>query len=431
MMQKSRKNFSLASVLPALVFLAAVGDKPAILAGENIAAPENEFPVLQEGRQALLDRLRYRDEKWMPVFRSRISRLERRPLAVRQKMELLISYFQLAAINVEKVYSLGLTRRFRFEKNEAEYRKNIEKAKQAAQGLIGDPDLPPHRRALAYLVLGGAVGYIGKYEFGVGNIFKAFVNGFRADGYLEKALILAPGLADAHIGLGMYRYVNSRLGGVGNLLMQGGRDRRQEGLAHLRRAINSRSFASPVAYQALILFYISEQLNGKNRSLPARHPLSPETCRANALKWIEEFENRYFKSPAPDADFIGNKELEVMKAVHYSINGDYLRARGAYENALRIMTFLREKKGYRFNPRLIRTVRAGIEFCDLMLLPPAAGQSPSVCARIDRGLEFMGSGKMMIESDFVRLGGDLQEVYRGKLADVAGKLACGERGRAG
>ncbi|MFQ5671643.1 MAG: hypothetical protein ACE5G9_00990 [Nitrospinales bacterium] len=423
MMRKFREHFSRALVLALFALPVAMGDEPLSLAGER---PDGVPALLEEGRRAIVDRLHYRDEKWMPVFRDRISRLQRRALGIQEKMELTISYFQLAAINVERVYGMGLTRRFRFEKNEAEYRRNIDKANQTVRWLIDNPNLPPRQRALAYLILGGTAGYIGKYEFGVGNPLKAFTNGFMADRYLEKALALDPQLVDAHIGLGMYRYVNSRLGGIGNFLMQGGRDRRQEGFSHLIRAVNAQPFAKPVAYQALILFYISEQLNEKNRNLPASHPLSPETCRANTGKWIGEFENRYFKNEAPDGGFIGNKTLEVMKAAHYSINGDYARAREAYGNALRIMTFLREKRGYRFNPRLIRTVEAGIEFCDLMLLRPSAGRNPPVCERIRRGLEFVNSGEMMIESDFVHLGNDLRGVYRRKLADVSRDRACGD-----
>jgi hypothetical protein len=82
------------------------------------------------------------------------------------------------------------------------------------------------------------------------------VNGFQAEKYLEKVLILAPKRVDAYFCLGMYSYCNSRLGGFGNLIMQAGKDHRLVGLKHIEQAILNGGASQPLALKTLAWFFL-------------------------------------------------------------------------------------------------------------------------------------------------------------------------------
>ena len=109
--------------------------------------------------------------------------------------------------------------------------------KNLAHYVLDDNSVTESQEAQANLFLGASEGYIGIFEYGQGNLIEALINGFQADNHLEKALLLDPKLVDTYFGLRMYRYGNSRLGGFGNLIMQGGKDHRLVGLNHIEYAI--------------------------------------------------------------------------------------------------------------------------------------------------------------------------------------------------
>jgi len=138
-------------------------------------------------------------------------------------------------------------------------------------------------------------------------------------------LRLDPKHADANVGLGIYRYGNTRLGGLSNWIMQFGQDNRLLGLNLIERALKSKIVSRPLAIKTLIWFYISEQINPENRDLPPEAPLSPRNCRIRALALLGQYETQYFQN-VEVADFKGNKGLSMMRAIQFVLDGDYASA---------------------------------------------------------------------------------------------------------
>ena len=253
----------------------------------------------------------------------------------------------------------------------------------------------------------------------------ALINGLQADNHLEDALTMDPQLIDAHFGLGLYRYGNSRLGGIGNFIMQGGKDLREVGLNHIERAIREDAPSKPLAMKTLIWFYISEQINKENREVPESHNLHPAKSRARAIELMGELDDLYFKNH-PEG-FIGNKQLYMMRALQNILDKNYQEAKESFNKILEICDYLNSRKNFKINPQLIQSVTAGIKFCDLMLLSPSLDDevaSQSACLKINDQVAFLNGGGSMVEYDTKKIRGELHTVFVEALEGMSEKLKC-------
>jgi hypothetical protein len=386
---------------------------------ENMSANE----IIQ---RALTDSLYYEFDKWFAVFEKNIHRLENSPDTLGTQMELMKYHFYFSGLLGELCHTLAFTSRYKIQEIADQFIHHSNRAKELANKILDTPDLTVSQQAQANLYLGGAEGYIGIFEYGEGNLFKALVNGFSADTHLEKALSLDPGQIDAHFGLGIYRYGNSRLGGFGNFIMQSGRDLRQVGLDHIERAIKEKAPSKPLALKTLAWFYISEQFNPKNSKISPGKSLSVLVSRAKALKFMEELETEYFENP-PYANFIGNKELAMMQALQYVLDGNYTSAKIKFEKVLEVAQDLKNNRGFAINTQLTDSVKAGIQFCDLMLLQPEKNDAPghkSACLKVNEQLNFLKSGGAMVEYDAKKIRSELHGVFAGKLDALYSDMNC-------
>lgn len=391
----------------------------ATINGEVLSAEE----VIE---RSLKDSLYYNYQKWFDLFAQEIHSLERESETIDNQINLMMYYFFSAGLLGEYSHTLAFTSKFKIKKIENDFIRYSERAKSMAKKVLAMPGLTNDQKARANLYLGASEGYIGIYAYGAGHFFQALINGLRADNHLEEALSLDPSLIDAHLGLGIYRYGNSRLGGMGNLIMQFGRDLRQVGLDHLEQAIRGNAPSSPLALKTLIWFNISEQINPDNSDLPPEDPLYKIKRRARVLELIETFEKRYLENP-PYPDFKGNKEMAMMKAIQYVLDADYGAARHEFQNVLDITGFLKNSKGFEINPQLTRSVEAGIKFCDLMMLDPPkddARKIQSACRRLDDQLTFLNSGGTMIDYDAKKIRRELHAVFSGALNDRSRQWDC-------
>lgn len=375
---------------------------------------------------ALLDTLYYNYEKWIPAFKREISRFESRPQTLETQLQLLKYYFYLGGLFVEFTHTLVVTNKFKVPELGEEYIAWLNKAKHTAQTVLRGEGISPQQEAEAYFFLGAAEGYLGILEYGEGNYLSAFSNGFQADGHLEKAVRLNPNLADAYLGLGVYRYASSRVGGLGNLIMQFGKDLRLVGIKHVERILQSQSLTMPLAFKTLIWFYISEQINPRNADLPPDHPLSVSSCKKRALDLIKEVESRYFKNP-PDPEFIGSKDLALMKAIQNILDGDYKSSRDEFEKIARISRYLRDKKGYKINPKFIRTAEEGVVFSEINQAAIKDQSQPdlSLCAKIHQQISFLESGESIVPLNSRGVRREIQSIFYNRLLDLSRQKNCG------
>ncbi len=386
---------------------------------ENLSANE----IVQK---ALTDALYYKFDKWFEVFDKAIRRLEDSPKSLENRIELMKYNFYYSGLLGELCHTLAFTSHYKIQKIADRFIHYSSRAKELAKEILDTPDVTIPQQAQANLYLGGAEGYIGIFEYGEGHLLKALINGFQADMHLEKALSLDPNQIDAHFGLGLYRYGNSRLGGLGNLIMQRGRDLRQVGLDHIERAIREGAPSKPLALKTLAWFYISEQFNPKNSGIPAGKPLSASLSRSKALEFMEELEAEYFSNP-PYANFTGNKELAMMQALQYVLDSNYALAKAKFEKILEVTEDLKKNRGFAINPQLTDSVKAGIQFCDLMLLRPEKNDAPghrSACLKVNNQLKFLKSGGAMVEYDAKKIRSELHDVFADKLDDLSRDMNC-------
>ncbi len=408
-----------------LVFLCAA--KPVAPPAEK---PASKTPVLADlssdemVRRALEDSLYYDYEKWFALFKDKVRELESAPPTLENKMELMKYYFFLAGLYTEYSHTLAFTSKFSVASVKKDFGFYIKRTKAIAQEILDRPGLGEAHKADAYLYLGASEGYLGIFEYGAGNFIRALVNGFQADNHLEQALEIKPELLDAHLGLGIYRYGNSRLGGMGNFFMQGGKDRRREGVLHVERAIKKDALTRPLALKTLVWFYISEQINPKNQNLKPPHPMSKKLCRNRAVQLIKIFEDVYFKPGARDG-FVGNKDLAMMKAIQYVLDGEYALAGKEFENIVSIAKYLKQEKNYPVNPQLIATALQGKLFCDLMTGGSSSkGKSRRSCVKINQQIDFLDGGGSFVDYDFKKIQSEIQDVFHDKLTRLSGDLNC-------
>jgi hypothetical protein len=376
-------------------------------------------------RQALNDSLYYRFDHWFELFKHKIAELEKRPDTRVNRLKKIRYYFYYSGLLGEVCHTLAFTSKYKIEAIEKDFIHYSLKAKELAGQFLDDENLNDEQRGEGNLYLGAIEGYIGIFEYGAGNLLQALINGFSADNHLEKALALAPDHVDAHVGLGIYRYGNSRLGGIGNFLMQGGSDLRKVGLNHLERAIQNNAPSKPLALKTLIWFYISEQINPANADLPADHPLSNGVIRQKTLELMSSMEQEYFADPPYD-DFQGNKQLILMQALQNVIDGDFQNAKTRFEKVMKICEHLIDR-GFKINPQLTDSVKAGIKFSEIMLLSPAEESKEeirSACLKIDDQLNFLNNGGTMVEYDSKKIRSELHSVFANSLTGLSAKMKC-------
>jgi len=386
---------------------------------ENMSANE----IIQS---ALTDSLYYEFDKWFTVFEKAIQRLEGSPETLANRIELMQYNFYFSGLLGELCHTLAFTSRYKIPEIADRFIHYSNRAKELAEEILDTPGVTILQQAQANLYLGGAEGYIGIFEYGEGHLFTALINGFSADTHLEKALSLDPNQIDAYFGLGIYRYGNSRLGGIGNFIMQSGRDLRQVGLDHIERAIREKAPSTPLALKTLAWFYISEQFNPNNSEILAGQPLSASVSRSKALEFMEELEAEYFREP-PYANFKGNKELAMMQALQYVLDGDYASAKTKFEKVLEVAQDLKETRGFAINSQLTDSVKAGIQFCDLMLMKPEKNDEAghrSACLKVTDQLNFLKSGGAMVEYDSKKIRSELHDVFAGKLDGLSRDMNC-------
>jgi hypothetical protein len=406
-----------------LLILSAVGSTAQSSSEELNLEDMSANEIIQS---ALTASLYYEFDKWFEVFEKAIQRLENSPNSIETRIELMKYNFYYSGLLGELCHTLAFTSRYKIREIADRFILYSHRAKKLAKEILDTPDLSIAQKAQANLYLGGAEGYIGIFEYGEGHLFKALVNGFRADTHLEKALSLDPSQIDAHFGLGIYRYGNSRLGGIGNFIMQRGRDLRQVGLDHIERAIREKAPSKPLALKTLAWFYISEQFNPKNSEIPTGKPLSASVSRKKALEFMDELETEYFRDP-PYANFTGNKELAMMQALQYVLDGDYASAKIKFDKVLEVAEDLKKNRGFAINSQLTDSVKAGIQFCDLMLLRPEKNDSTglhSACLKVNDQLKFLKSGGAMVEYDSKKIRSELHDVFAGKLDGLSREMDC-------
>ncbi len=389
-----------------------------------INALSNNLTAEEMTPRALKDSMYYHFDEWFARFAGEINRLESAVPSLENRVELMQYHFNYAGLLGELCHTLAFTSKYQDKKITKDFLYHSRRVKDLAHDILDSASMTPDQEAQANLYLGAAEGYIGIFEYGQGNLIIALINGFQADSHLEKALLLNPKLADANFGLGMYRYGNSRLGGLGNLIMQGGKDLRLVGLNHIEHAILNGASARPLALKTLAWFYISEQINPENRGLPHDNPLSQKKTRQNAIGLLIDLDNLYFKKPAPYSHFRGNKELAMMKALQFVLDKDYEKARNEFKKVLEICDHL-QNRGFQINPQLVQSVEAGIEFCELMLLQVSEEKEKrSACFKVDAQIKFLNSGGSIVEYDSKKIRSELHAVFSEALEQMAKKLRC-------
>jgi hypothetical protein len=384
----------------------------------------DSLSALEMAERALIDTLYYHFDPWFPRFERRIKQLEASPQAIANQLELMRFYFYMAGLHGELTHVLAFTSDYKIQKIKKDFLYYSDKAKALAETLLENPKLSKENYADAYFYLGVSEGYMALLEYGEGNLFSALMDGLNADNHLEDALELDPGHADAHVGLGIYRYGNTRLGGLGNFIMQGGSDLRLVGLRHIETALEKEILSKPLALKNLIWFYISEQINPENASLPDNDPLSNYVARSRAMYLLDKYEKLYFVN-APEG-FVGNKGLAMMKAIQFVLNGDYVQALKEFEKNLRICDHLLRVKKFKLNPQYVSTIKAAAEFCKLMIAAGAntSASNPKSCVKVAEKIDFIEDGGSMVDYESSKIRGEIQSVFYDRLKGLSSRLGC-------
>jgi tetratricopeptide (TPR) repeat protein len=411
------------SVTALLIFL-CVG-----IAGAEETQPDIEqeigaLPALEMAERALVDTLYYNFDPWFHRFKRRIKQLEAGPQTIANQLELMRFYFYMAGMEGELTHVLSFTSKFNIQEIKKDFLYYSDKAKTLAEVLLKNPELSKEDYADAYFFLGASEGYMALLEYGEGELLAALMDGLSADNHFEDALRLDPGHADAHVGLGIYRYGNTRLGGLGNFIMQGGSDLRLVGLRHIETALEKEILSRPLAIKTLAWFYISEQLNPDNADLADTNPLSSYVARSRALFLLDRYESLYFKNPPPG--FIGNKGLAMMKGIQRVIDENYSEALEQFEKNLEICDYLIRVKKFKLNPQYVDTIKAAARFCRLMIAAEADAGIPNAksCTKVNEQIDFIEGGGSMIEYESSKIRGEIQDVFYHRLKKLSSRLDC-------
>lgn len=407
-----------------LLMFSGLGIAHAAETEPELEARIDSMSASEMAERALVDTLYYNFDPWLHRFKRRIKQLEASPQTLANQLELMRFYFYMAGLNGELTHVLSFTSKFKIQKVKDDFLYYSGKAKVLAETLLKNPELSKEDYADAYFFLGASEGYMALLEYGEGNLFSALIDGLSADNHLEDALDLNPGHADAHVGLGIYRYGNTRLGGLGNFIMQGGSDRRLVGLRHIETALEKEILSKPLALKTLIWFYISEQLNPDNADLPDNNPLSYYIARSRSLYLLDQYERLYFVD-VPE-DFVGNKGLAMMKGIQFVINGDHARALKQFEKNLKICDYLINVKKFKLNPQYVDTIKAAAKFCRLMVAAGAVagGTHDKACMSVKDQIDFIENGGSMIDYESSKIRKEIQGVFYHQLNGLSSHLGC-------
>jgi len=400
---------------------------PMTTTAEKYHPSESIVKAEDAAREALAATLFYRFKEWASFFKNRISKLEARQDTVQNQLELMKYYFFMAGINVEWSHALAFTSQYKIDSLADDCYRFIKLSKEVAQKLLDSDGLTDQQRAESYLYLGAAEGYLGIFEYGAGNLFQALVNGLQADGHLEEALSLDPARNEAYLGLGIYRYGNSRVGGIGNFIMQGGRDLRQVGIEHLERSVRLDDISTPLAIKTLIWFYISEQINPVNEGLADNHPLSAKVAKVRSRELMDLLEQK-FLSQFSEPGFPGNKELAMMKAIQDVLDGEYEKGKENFLKVLKIIEALKNEMNFPINPQQAESIQAGIRFTETMeagLKVKGLKQSPQdACHKIQNQIDYMENGGAVLQYDSEAVRNDIDSVFYERLVTLSDNLSC-------
>lgn len=411
---------SVAVLLISLCFGSAVMAKTSA----DIEKEVDSLSALEIAERALIDTLYYNFDPWFPRFKRRIQQLESSPKTLPNQLELMRFYFYMAGLHGELTHVLSFTSKFKVKKIKDDFLYYSGKAKILAETLLENPKLSKENYANAYFYLGASEGYMALLEYGEGNLFSALMDGLSADNHLEDALELDSGHADAHVGLGIYRYGNTRLGGLGNLIMQGGSDLRLVGLRHIESALEKEILSKPLALKSLIWFYISEQINPANAGLPDNNPLSSYVAQSRAVQLLDQYERLYFADLPKE--FIGNKGLAMMKGLQFVIDADYTKALDQFERNLKVCDYLIRVKKFKLNPQYVHTIKAAADFCRLMIASGANTGRPNSksCVKINEQMDFLEAGGSMVDYESSKIRGEIQDVFYDRLKGLSSRLDC-------
>lgn len=399
---------------------------PLTIVAEKHSSTKSIVKAEDAAREALAATLFYRFQEWAGFFKNRIEKLESQESTIQNQLELMKYYFFMAGINVEWSHALAFTSQYKIDSLADDCYRFIKLSKEMANKLLDSEDLTDLQKAESYLYLGAAEGYLGIFEYGAGNFFQALINGLQADGHLEEALSLDPGRKEAHLGLGIYRYGNSRVGGIGNFIMQGGRDLRQVGIEHLERSVRLDVISAPLAIKTLIWFYISEQINPANQGLADGHPLSTKVAKVRSRELMELLEQKFLSQTSPN--FPGNKELTMMRAIQDVLDGEYKKGKENFLEVLKIIETLKKEMNFPINPQQAESIQAGIRFTETMeaglKVKGLKKSSQDACRKIQNQIDYMDNGGAVLQYDSEAVRNDIDSVFYKRLVSLSDNLSC-------
>jgi len=126
-------------------------------------------------------------------------------------------------------------------------------------------DIEPDNPEL-YFISGAALGYRAIHRAFHGHWFKAFGDGLKCSSHLNKSLELDSTYYDAHWGKGAYLYYRT-IKAKDFLWLPFVSDRREEGMAMIRKAIAHGNLARQLAHESFLRIYWTEERNGDLLSL--------------------------------------------------------------------------------------------------------------------------------------------------------------------
>lgn len=222
---------------------------------------------------------------------------------------------------------------------------NLDRAIELAKMQV-DTDGAP---AESYFLLGSAYGCRALYRSMHGGWWGAFRDGHHSCVNLEEAYRNDSSLTDALMGIGAYHYWKSAKSKSITWLPFVG-DKREKGLAELRRAIDAQGIMSPNAYRALLPIYYHEKRYEDALLLSdtlAAAGLFDTNCQLHTIRCLIELEKwdraeelllevRVKWEASPYADSCSFSELQLLQAQILAGSGHVSRARTLLKNLLQL-----------------------------------------------------------------------------------------------
>lgn len=200
-----------------------------------------------------------------------------------------------------------------------------------------------------YFLLGSAYGCRALHRSMHGGWWGAFRDGHHSCVNLERAYRSDSSVTDALMGIGAYHYWKSaKSKSIAWLPFVG--DKRKEGLAELRRAIDAQGMMSPNAYRALLPIYYHEKRYEEALLLCdtlVAAGLFDTNCQLHAIRCLIELEKwdraeelllevRAAWEASPYADSCSFSELQLLEAQILAGSGNVSQARVLLKNLLQL-----------------------------------------------------------------------------------------------